>query len=67
MAQTNLGVKVRNGNVEKALSIFKKRVKQDEIIQEYKSNQEYQKPSTKKRLALKKAKYQSKKDQEKNW
>lgn len=67
MAQTNLGVKVRGGNVEKALSIFKKRVKQNEIIQEYKSNQEYLKPSTKKRLALNKAKYQSKKDQEKNW
>lgn len=67
MAQTNLGVRVRNGNVEKALSFFKKRVKQDEIIQQYKSKQEYQKPSTKKRLALNKAKYQAKKDQENNW
>lgn len=67
MAQTNLGVRVRNGNVEKALSFFKKRVKQDEIIQQYKSKQEYQKPSTRKRLALQKAKYQTKKDQENNW
>lgn len=67
MAQTNLGVKVRYGNVEKALSIFKKRVKDSNIVNEYKSKKEYQKPSTKKRLALKKAKYQSKKDQEKNW
>jgi len=67
MAQTNLGVKVRNGNVEKALSIFKKRVKQTEIIQKYKSYQEYEKPSDKKRVALKKAKYQTKKDQENNW
>ena len=67
MAQTNLGVKVRYGNVEKALSIFKKKVKQSEIIQNYKSYQEYEKPSDKRRASLKKAKFQAKKDQEKNW
>lgn len=66
MSVTNVGVKVRYGNVEKALSIFKKRVKETGILQEYRSRQEYIKPSAKKRKAKKDAQYRSRLEQQKN-
>tara|TARA_B100000212_G_scaffold72866_1_gene51443 strand:- start:1384 stop:1659 length:276 start_codon:yes stop_codon:yes gene_type:complete len=44
-------VEVRNGDVQKALRLFKKKVQNEGIIQEYKERQFYVKPSEKKRKA----------------
>lgn len=49
-------VEVRNGNLEKALQVFKNKVQRAGILEEYKANQEYIKPSQKRREALKEAK-----------
>ena len=45
-----LYVEVRNGDVMKALRIFKKKVQEEGILQEYKERQHYEKPSA--RLSL---------------
>ena len=51
--QTKRGlyVEVRNGDVMKALRIFKKKVQEEGILQEYKERQQYTKPSEKRRKA----------------
>ena len=46
-----LTVTVRNDDVNKALRIFKKKVTEEGIIQDYKARQEYIKPSEKRRKA----------------
>lgn len=46
-----IAVEVRNGDVNKAIRIFKKKVQEDGIIQEFKERQQYTKPSEKKRKA----------------
>ena len=46
-----LCVEVRNGDVNKAIRIFKKKVQEDGIIQEYKERQQYTKPSEARRKA----------------
>ena len=46
-----LTVEVRNGDVTKALRIFKKKVQEEGIIQEYRDRQEYVKPSKKRAKA----------------
>ena len=46
-------IDVRNGNVEKALRVMKKKMKKEGVFQELKDRQYYQKPSEKKRLAKK--------------
>ena len=51
-----LTVEVENGNVEKALRKFKKKVSNDGKIQDVRNRQEYIKPSTKKKLARASAK-----------
>ena len=38
-------IEVRNNNVEKALRVLKKKLKKEEIFQEMKDRQYYQKPS----------------------
>ena len=48
-----LCIEVRNGDVNKALRIFKKKVQEEGVLQEYKERQHYVKPSEKKRLAKK--------------
>lgn len=53
---TNLKIKVRKGDLNRALKIFKKKVNEYGILQEYKERQEYIKPSAKKREAKKRAK-----------
>ena len=40
-----LYVKVQNGNVERALSIFKRKVKDSGLMLELKRRQQYEKPS----------------------
>ncbi len=44
-------VEVRNGDVNKALRIFKKKVQQEGIIQEVRDRQAYVKPSAKRAKA----------------
>jgi len=54
---SRVGVKVRNGNFDKALFIFKKKVKRSGILKEYRENQEFKKPSTVKREKIRKKLY----------
>jgi len=44
-----IGVEVRNGNVDRALQIFKKKVKNSKILIDYKERMEFKKPSDIKR------------------
>ena len=53
MSINRVSVKVKNGNVNKALSIFKKKVATSGVIQEFKERQEYVKPSLQRREKLK--------------
>jgi len=46
-----LTVTVRNDDVNKAIRIFKKKVAEENILQDYKERQEYTKPSEKRRKA----------------
>ena len=46
-----LTVEVQDGNVEKALRKFKKKVNNDGKIQEVRARQEFVKPTTKRKLA----------------
>lgn len=46
-----LCIEVRNDDVNKAIRIFKKKVQEDGILQEYKERQQYTKPSEKRRKA----------------
>lgn len=53
-------VKVINNNIEGALTYFKSKVQRAGILDEYKENQFFTKPSEKRRERLKRAKYRSK-------
>ena len=44
-----VSVKVKNGNIQKALSKFKRKVKDSDHLYELKDRREYTKPSVKKR------------------
>ena len=46
-----LYVEVRNNDVNKALRIFKKKIQEEGILQEYKERQHYVKPAEKRRKA----------------
>ena len=50
-SKRGLYVEVRNGDVRKALRIFKKKVQEEGILQEYKERQHYEKPSAKRKKA----------------
>jgi len=50
-----IGVEVKNGNLEKALQIFKNKVQRAGILEEYKARQAYIKPSEKRREQAKQA------------
>tara|TARA_B100000900_G_scaffold392225_1_gene387528 strand:+ start:760 stop:1047 length:288 start_codon:yes stop_codon:yes gene_type:complete len=50
-SKRGLYVEVRNGDVMKALRIFKKKVQEEGILQEYKERQHYEKPSSKRKKA----------------
>lgn len=49
-------VSVKDGNVEKALRKFKKKVNDSKVLQDYRERQEYVKPTTKKKVAKSAAK-----------
>ena len=46
-----VSVKVKNGNIQKALSKFKRKVKDSDHLYELKDRKQYTKPSVKKRRA----------------
>ena len=50
-SKRGLYVEVRNGDVMKALRIFKKKVQEEGMLQEYKERQHYEKPSAKRKKA----------------
>ena len=56
-------VTVRNGNVEKAMRVLKKKLLKDGIMRELKERQYYQKPSHVKREAKKQSIRRHKKEQ----
>ena len=55
-------VEVKNGDIQKALKLFKKRVDQSNHIQELKDRREYKKPSVKKREQKNKLLYRLQKE-----
>jgi len=57
MSVTLVSVEVRNGDIQKALKLFKKRVEQSNHIQELRDRRYYKKPSTIKREANNKIKH----------
>ena len=63
-----LYVKVKNGNIERALSIFKRKVKDSGLMLELKRRQQYEKPSDLRRQKrnLAKLRRKSQKMQENN-
>lgn len=50
MSKSKVKVKVRKGDIGKALRLFKRLVNASEHIQELKDRREYMKPTTKRRL-----------------
>ena len=62
----NVIVKVRNGDLNRALKIFKKKVNEFGILQEVKNRQEYIKPSAIKRELKNKTKLRAKYEKLKN-
>lgn len=62
-AGTGLSVIVRNGDLEKALKVFKKKVLAEGLMKELKARKEYEKPSEKKKRKLAEAKRREKKAQ----
>ena len=56
-------VTVRNGNVEKAMRVLKKKLLKDGMMRELKERQYYQKPSHEKREAKKQSIRRHKKEQ----
>lgn len=58
----SVSVKVRNGNLEGALTAFKNKVAKAGILEQYKENQFYTKPSAARREARKQAIQKRKRD-----
>ena len=56
-----LQIEIKNGNIEGALKIYKKKVQSIKQIEQLRERQTYVKPSVKKRLVLEKAKRKNKK------
>ena len=56
-----ISVTVRNGDMEKALKVFKKKVLTEGLMKELKARQAYEKPSEKKKRKLAEAKRREKK------
>jgi len=56
-----LQIEIKNGNVEGALKIYKKKVQSTKQIERLRERQNYEKPSVKKRLLMEEAKRKNKK------
>lgn len=59
--KTGLRVEVRNGDLTKAMRIFKKKVQESGILQEVRAREAYEKPTTKRKKAKAAAKARWKK------
>jgi small subunit ribosomal protein S21 len=60
-----MNVKVRNGNVEQALRIFKRKVNDSNKLFDYREKEFYEKPTTKKQKKKAAARVRERKRQEK--
>ena len=60
-----MNVKVRNGNVEQALRMFKRKVNDSNKLFDYKEKEAYEKPTTKKQKKKAAARVRERKRQEK--
>ena len=60
-----MNVKVRNGNVEQALRIFKRKVNDSNKLFDYREKEAYEKPTTKKQKKKAAARVRERKRQEK--
>jgi len=56
-----LVIEIKNGNVDGALKIYKKKVQNTKQIEQLREKQTYEKPSVKKRLLIEEAKRKNKK------
>ena len=61
MSVTLVTIEVRNGDIAKALKLFKKRVEDSGHLQELRERKEYKKPSTRKREQMNEVLYRAKK------
>ena len=61
----SLTIQVRNGNVEQAMRVLKKKLQKDGLLKSLKDKQHYEKPSAKKRRKKKEAIANFKKKQKK--
>ena len=61
MSKKGRRVQVTNGNVEKALRKFKKKITEQGLLQEVRDRQEFVKPTTQRKVAKSKAKSRWKK------
>jgi|TARA_B110000259_G_scaffold175128_1_gene210056 small subunit ribosomal protein S21 len=60
-----MNVKVRNGNVEQALRIFKRKINDSNKLFDYKEKEAYEKPTTRKQKKKAAARVRERKRQEK--
>jgi len=60
-----MNVRVRNGNVEQALRIFKRKINDSNKLFDYKEKEAYEKPTTKKQKKKAAARVRERKRQEK--
>jgi small subunit ribosomal protein S21 len=56
-----LVIEIKNGNVEGALKVYKRKVQSTKQIEQLRERQTYEKPSVKKRLLIEEAKRKNKK------
>ena len=61
----SITIQVRNGNVEQALRVLKKKLQKDGLLKEFKTKQYFEKPSEKKRRKKKEGIANFKKKQKK--
>jgi small subunit ribosomal protein S21 len=64
MSVTLVTIEVRNGDIAKALKLFKKKVEDSGHLQELRERKEYKKPSVVKREQMNKVLYKAKKDRQ---
>ena len=60
-----MNVRIRNGNVEQALRIFKRKINDSNKLFDYKEKEAYEKPTTKKQKKKAAARVRERKRQEK--
>ena len=61
----SITIQVRNGNVEQAMRVLKRKIQKEGLIKELRARQSYEKPSAKKRRKHKEAVANYKKEQKK--